>query len=148
MPPANHPRSPFASGSARPASLPLVFWVIWASMSGGVVLLRHFIAPATRSGPPASPSSGAFGPIELLCVGVALASLVVRFLVLPRLDSLQKKLPVFVVAMAMAEGSGVLGIFLARSHQTELFALRIACLALLAPVFTFPRAARFPRADA
>jgi hypothetical protein len=139
------PRDPAAQARAA-APLAIIFWILWASMTTGVVLIRFLISPGAR-GRAAESGSGGIGPIEILCVGVALASVVLRWLVLPRVDSLQKKLPVFIAALAMAESCGLLGTILARSHQLELFVLSLVALALLAPVFALPRSAGFPRAD-
>lgn len=142
---------PFPSASRRPTPPPaaqaIVFWILWFSMTSGVCIIHYFLGPASRAKAASDATDAALGPIEVVCIGAVVAAMIVRFLVLPRFDSLQKKLPVFIVAMAMAEGCGVIGTIVARSHQRELFTLSLVALALLAPVFALPRAESFPRSD-
>lgn len=135
------------SPTPTPATQAITFWALWFAMTSGVVVIHFFLGPSARARPVPEPAAAALGPIEFLCIGAVVASILVRFLVLPRFGSLQKKLPIFIVAMAMAEGCGIIGTIVARSHQRELFAFSLVALALLAPVFALPRAEGFPRAD-
>lgn len=72
----------------------------------------------------------------------ALLALVVRFLVLPRVHGPEKKLPVMLVGLALAEATGILGLFLvAREYPaTKLthFASAILTIVLFAPYYMKP----------
>ncbi len=145
-------RPPLRAGSAEaqplsqatPAVQAVVFWAVWFSLTSGVVLLRVFLAPAANR-PAAAPAG--FGPIEWLCVGLVAVSAALRWLVLPRLGTLPAKLPVFIVACALAEACGILSLFLSPSHHRELFVVSLLGLLTLAPVFALPRPSGFPRAE-
>lgn len=145
-----HP--PLRAGSAEgnvfakttPAAQAVVFWALWFSMTSGVVLLRVFLAPAADR--TASAPAG-FGPVEWLCIGLVLLSAALRWLVLPRLASPPDKLPVFIVACALAEACGILSLLLSPTHHRELFVVSLLGLLTLAPLFALPRRPGFPRAE-
>ena len=144
-------RPPLRAGSAEagrfaqtePAVQAMVFWAIWFSLTSGVVLLHLLLRPSAR---PDATAAG-FGPVELLCIGQVAVSATLRWLVLPRLGTLARKLPVFIVACALAEACGILSLFLSRAHHRELFVVSLIGLLTLAPVFALPRPSGFPRAD-
>ena len=91
-----------------PPQLPVpVWWILWTGITGGLVLvyvlLGHTAAPVVAELPAFLPYFIAT-PLLLSCV--------VRWLVLPRLTSRLKAFPIFIIGLALAEGSGMLGIFL------------------------------------
>ncbi|MEO0054259.1 MAG: hypothetical protein RLZZ50_206 [Verrucomicrobiota bacterium] len=131
-------------GQATPATQAVVFWAVWFSLTSGVVVLHVLLRPT-----PARPGAalGGFGPIEWICVGLVVVSAALRWLLLPRLGTLPAKLPVFIVACAMAEACGILSLFLSPAHHRELFFVSLLGLLTLAPVFALPRPSGFPRAE-
>jgi hypothetical protein len=125
-----------------PSASALVFWTLWVVMNSGLVVLRVVIPSPRRD--PAAAAAG-WGPVEFVALGAFFAALLVRWVLLPRFDTLQKKLPVFIVACALAESCAILGIFVAPAHGRELFVLGLAALASMVPLFALPRAESFPR---
>lgn len=122
--------------------------MLWLSMSAGVVFIHVFIGAPPPNQPPPAPDG--LDPVALIALGAVFASVAIRWFVLPRIDSLPKKLPPFIVAAALAESCGILGALVARSHRMELFVASLLGLAQLAPLFALPRSAAanpFPRSD-
>lgn len=147
MSPLDSPSSSASAPGQAPSAQALVFWVLWSSMTTGVILVHHFLGAGPR---PAASDAGTINPVALVALGAVVASAIIRWAVLPRLGTLQKKLPAFVVAAAMAESCGILGVLVAREHQRELFVASLLGLLQLAPFFALPRSARrdaFPRSD-
>ena len=137
--------TPFAQ-SAHVAQA-AIFWAIWLSMTTGVVMFNILLRPN-----PARPDTGTaapagFGPVEWLCVGLIAVSAALRWLVLPRLPTLVAKLPVFIVACAITEASGILSLFLSSPYHRELFLVSLLVLLTLAPLFSLPRRSGFPRSE-
>lgn len=114
-----------------PPQLPVpVWWILWTGITGGLVLvyvlLGHTAAPVVAELPAFLPYFIAT-PLLLSCV--------VRWLVLPRLTSRLKAFPIFIIGLALAEGSGMLGIFLGGPDRDTLAALAFVGLLQFAPVF-------------
>jgi hypothetical protein len=62
-------------------------------------------------------------------------SVLIRFLVMPRLKSIASALPVFIVGIAMAEMSCFLGLFIFPSHQRDLFILSAVGIFQFIPIY-------------
>lgn len=119
----------------KPAT-PLTVWILWFAILQGLGLIVFFVGGGIPSGPDRTPA-------PILFVGLATAlvflSLAVRFFVLPRIGTLQKKLPALLVGLALAEGAGFVAIFMipAASPHTKLWMLAASFVTLLlhAPVY-------------
>lgn len=70
-----------------------------------------------------------------------LASAVIRWLVLPRFTEARRAFPIFVVGLALAEGSAILGMFLLPTLRTEFCVLGVMGVAQFIPVFV----AKYPK---
>jgi hypothetical protein len=115
---------------------PIMFWVIWFAILTGLLIMQFFAGGGIPSG-----SDQGDGPVlfQTLSLVSATASIIVRFVIIPKLRDLQKKLPMMIVGLALAESIGILGMF-AVPHQygaTRLFmlGLSIACVVISAPVY-------------
>jgi len=107
------------SSSSDQEKQQLIVWlVLWAAFQGGIFTIYHFVAG------PAPAQSSVLEP-TLWLVGIApfLVSVIIRFLVMPRLKSIAFALPCFIVGVGLAEFSCFLGIFFFPSHQRDLFIL-------------------------
>lgn len=118
------------------APQPVIFWIIWFAILSGLFIMQAFAGGGIPSG-----SDQGEGPVlfQTLALVAAAASLFVRFVVIPRIKELEKKLPAMVVGLALGEGIGIIGMF-AVPHQygaTRLFMLgiSIACVVLSAPFY-------------
>lgn len=96
----------------------LVWWVIWAALLGGVVVI--YFTLGRRS----VPASGGITIIDVVGLVQLAASTTLRWLFFPRLGSdPQKALIAFIIGLAMAESCSFLGILLGSSYRDELFVL-------------------------
>jgi hypothetical protein len=124
---------------AQPPAL-LVFWIIWFATLQGLVVIQFFVGGGI-------PKGSDQGPAPTLWVAVAgilaLVALSIRFMWIPRLAALPKKLPAMIVGLALAEAIGFVGMFLVGKEfaatRLALFVLSIACIASLAPVYAAGR---------
>lgn len=108
---------------------PVTFWIVWGGILSGLVLITALVPPSSQPG--VNPAL-AYVPLLPLCV-----SAVVRFVVIPRISTLPKAFPVFLIGVAMAEASGLLGKFLSGPpHDMIYFGAALAMLALYVPFFT------------
>ena len=99
--------------------------ILWASLAFGVIVLYQFLG----RGQSADNTLAAVTALPLL------GSVVVRFLVLPRFDTLAKVLPVFIIGMALAEGAAVIGMILGGEHKDNIVAMALVLIALFFPPF-------------
>jgi hypothetical protein len=106
------------SGPQQPQIL--VAWIIWFSILMGLLMIQFFIGGGIPSGEDQGPPPSS---MLMICAGALLASLIVRFLILPSRKTLGQQLPLMVVGLALAEVCGFLGIFLIPSDypQTKLW---------------------------
>lgn len=111
-------------------------WIIWFAILNGLVMIQFFVGGGIPSGinhgtPPALQ--------QYLPAVPAFLALVVRFLIIPRISAPLKKLPVMIIGLALAEATGILGIFVVgKSYgSTQLTFLVLSLLAILAmaPVY-------------
>lgn len=100
--------------------MPFVWWMIWAAILGGLVLIYLVLGRG-----PVKPSPQAEVLTNLVGLVPLFVSIVIRWLVLPGIGDLAKALPFFVVGLAMAEACGILGIFLGGAFRDDLFVLAL-----------------------
>ena len=99
----------------------LIWWVIWAAILGGLVVI-YLTLGRTKPLPPATaqdPLQGLIGIVPLFI------SIVIRWLVLPRSTDPVRAFVLFVVGISLAEGCGLLGIFLGGPYRDSLFLLGV-----------------------
>jgi hypothetical protein len=116
--------------AARHKAQLLVWWIIWASILSGLVIIYLFLGRG-----PMKPAVTGDLLVNLSGVIPLFVSIVIRWLVLPRYDDLQKAFPVFIVGLALAEGCGILGIFLGGPFRDDLFVLGVLGVAQFVPLF-------------
>jgi len=110
----------------------LIWWILWGSILGGLVIIyvvlgRHL--PAPKDLPPEKMLSSLVGLIPMM------VSVVVRWLVLPRATSMSRAFVIFIIGLAMAEGCGILGIFLGGAYRDDLFLLGVFGIVQYIPIF-------------
>lgn len=108
----------------------LIWWILWGAILGGLVLLYLFLGrgpvePVTETG------DLLFNLVGLVPLFV---SIVIRWLVLPRFTDLKRAFPLFIAGLALAEGCGVLGIFLGGPFRDDLFVLGVLGVLQFVPV--------------
>lgn len=126
----------FTQGHEQRPPTVIVFWAIWFAIFNGLFILQFFAA----GGIPEGKNQGE-APLLLVAVagGLALASMAIRFLVIPRMDSLVKLMPAMVVGLALAESVGILGMFVIGKEFPEtrlaLFVTSVSAVAVFAPFY-------------
>ncbi len=114
-----------------PPPLPVpVWWILWAGITGGLVLVYILLGHAALPAPEEIPTF-----LPYVIATPLLLSCVVRWLVLPRMTSRLKAFPLFIIGLALAEGSGMLGLFLGGPDRDTLVALAFIGLLQFAPLF-------------
>jgi hypothetical protein len=110
------------------APVALVFWVIWAALIAGVVVIQLTIGGGIPRGDnrPTTESN----PFVIVCVVQILAATAVRWLVLPRCAVVAQRLVAMIVGLALSEGAAFFGMFLVARDQPET-RLALLILALL-----------------
>ncbi len=122
---------------------PLVFWIIWFAIFNGLFFLQFFAA----GGIPKGENEGE-APLAFVAIAgaLALASMVIRFLVIPKLDTLEKLLPAMLFGLALAESVGIVGMFLIGKQFPEtrlaLFVTSVSAAAAFAPIYVHALLAR------
>ncbi len=116
--------------AARRKAQLLVWWIIWASILSGLIIIYLLLGRG-----PVKPAETSDLLVNLSGVIPLFISIVIRWLVLPRYDSLQKAFPIFIAGLALADGCGILGIFLGGPFRDDLFVLGVLGVAQFVPLF-------------
>ncbi|MGC4015565.1 MAG: hypothetical protein QM755_13755 [Luteolibacter sp.] len=125
--------------SLHPSPAPakaIVFWVIWFAILSGLFVIQLFVG----GGIPEGPDQGQ-APLVFIAAGsvAAFASLLVRFLILPSKKSLEQKLPLMIISLALAEAPGIAAAVVVPHGfaQTRLwmFLAAVGCVIISAPVY-------------
>lgn len=111
-------------------------WIIWFAILSGLVIMQFFIG----GGIPSGTNDGTPPALQQFLPAIpAFLALVIRFLVLPRISTTEKKLPVMIVGLSFAEATGLLGMFIVSkaygSTQLTFFVLAILAILCLAPIY-------------
>lgn len=121
---------PPAPGERRAPPLK-IWWIVWAGLLTGLCALwwQFGFLKFTGNAPHANPFVDLVGLVPLF------VSIVVRWLVLPRYSDAAKAFPMFVVGLALAEGCGLLGIFMGGPYRDDLFLLGALGIIQFAPFY-------------
>jgi hypothetical protein len=109
-----------------------VWWILWAAILAGlsvVYLVCAWGKPLPANLPPEKALTGLVGLVPLF------VSIVIRWLVLRRFRTLTGAFPMFVAGLALAEGCGILGVFLGGPYRDDLFLLGVLGIAQYVPLF-------------
>jgi len=82
-----------------------ILWGIWFSITAGLVMMVVFIRPD-------GPGEKASAYLTVLPLIPLLISGIIRWVVLPKTNTILTTLPTFAFGLLMAEAGGILGIFL------------------------------------
>jgi hypothetical protein len=108
----------------------MVFWIIWAAILSGLIIIYVFLGQK-----PVKPVVAADLPVNLAGIVPLFISIVIRWLVLPRCAVLMRAFPVFVTGLALAEACGLMGIFLGGPYRDSLFVLGVLGVTSYVPLF-------------
>ncbi len=108
----------------------LVWWIAWAAILTGLLVIYFVLGRG-----PVKPVAEKDLLKHLVGLIPLFVSIVIRWLVLPRFDSLQRAFPIYIVGLALAEGCGLLGIFLGGPFRDDLFVLGVLGVTQFVPIF-------------
>jgi hypothetical protein len=118
----------------------IIFWILWFAILSGLLVIQFLAGGGIPSGRDQGEAPVLFQAIAL---GMAMAAMAVRFMVIPRISRVAAKLPAMIVGLALSEGIGIFGMFLVPPQHgtTKLFmlAISIACIVLFAPVYAMEK---------
>ena len=114
----------------RRAQLKL-WWIIWAALIAGLCAIWWIIGflKLQGNGPHANTLIDVVGMVPLFL------SIVLRWLVIPRVTEMRQGFVLFVTGLALAEACGLLGIFLGGPYRDQLFLLGVLGIAQFMPFF-------------
>lgn len=111
------------SGSPSPnrniqATQILVWWVLWGTILCGLILIYVFLG---RRAPVQPHVTSGAAVIDYVAIGPLVLSSVIRWLWFPRIEKMQQPFVVFIMGIALAESTGIMGTIL--TQQALMFTL-------------------------
>lgn len=113
----------------------LVAWILWGAIMVGLIVIQFVISGGVPSGEQTEDPSMVF---VLLCMAGVFAGTLVRWVMIPRLQTIGKQLPAMIVGLALCEASGLLQMFLLSGFpdtQKLIFFLALLGIAQFAPTY-------------
>ena len=119
---------------SKPAAM--VFWIIWFAILNGLFIIQFVVVGGFPKGenlgqPPTA--------VIATAATLALLSIAIRFLAIPKTTEPAKLLPLMVVGLAFAEAIGIIGIFVVEKDfpQTRiaLFVTSVSAILTYAPFY-------------
>lgn len=114
----------------------MVFWILWFALLNGIVIITFFVGGGLPEG-----ENQEKPPTLIIAMSATLAviSVAIRFLAIPKTKELEKLLPLMLVGMAFAEGIGIIGIFVVAKELPEtrlaLFVTSVSAMLAYAPFY-------------
>jgi len=114
----------------------IVFWIIWFAIFNGLFIMQFLAAGGIPKG-----SNDGDAPVGIIGIAAMLAvvSVAIRFLLIPKVKDPAKLLPVMVLGLAMAESIGIIGMFAVGKEFPEtriaLFVTSVSAVTVFAPVY-------------
>jgi glucan phosphoethanolaminetransferase (alkaline phosphatase superfamily) len=117
--------------STIPKTAPLmIWWVIWIALLGGVIVLSFVLGDSSRTG-----EADSLFPVAFAAVAAFATSVVIRWVLLPRLQKPAPAFALFIVGLSLAEMAAILGMLVIPENKTELVGLGILGMLQFAPFF-------------
>ena len=115
----------------------MVWWVLWIAFLVGIFTIYNTLGKQIGN----TSHSDQF-PWQIFAAPVFI-SMVVRWIVLPRINQAQMALVAFVLGIAFAESTCFMGLFIVPAHRADLFLLSVIGIFQFLPYY----AGRFYRGD-
>ena len=111
----------------------LVWWILWAAFVVGIFQVYYFLAMSGSSPKPQAPATNPFiAAFGLLPVAV---SAIIRWSILPRIQSARVALPIFIIGIALAEASCYMGLFIFPAFKAGFFVFSVIGMFQFIPFF-------------
>jgi hypothetical protein len=111
---------------------PIIFWLIWTTILTGLFYILFFVGGGWPSG---NNTASVSSLLLFMILSGAVISTIIRWAVLPRINSIQSVFTTMIIGLALAEGTGILGIFLIGSDFPE--TQRITFIASVAAILQY-----------
>jgi hypothetical protein len=108
-----------------------VWWVLWAAFQVGIFIIFHSLNATIQQSQTQLVASSAW----LAGLAPLTVSILIRWLVLPRIQNAQSALTLFVVGIATAESTCFLGLYIFPVHKQELFIASVLGIFQFIPYF-------------
>jgi hypothetical protein len=108
-----------------------VWWIIWFAILSSVVAIYTLLGQAI----PPPDTATTVQALRYLPVLLVMLSAIIRWLLLPRFTQAIKALPIFIVGLSLAEGSGIIGLFLVPELKETYFVLSLIGVFQYVPLF-------------
>lgn len=108
----------------------IVWWMLWLAFQVGIFVIYFVIGK--DPGNTAAPADSALWLAGFVPVAI---SAIIRWNVLPRIETATAALPMFIVGLSLAEMACFLGLFVFPAHRQELFGASIAGIFQFIPFF-------------
>jgi hypothetical protein len=108
----------------------IVWWILWAAFQSGIFFIYYYLRTPGGRGP-----SGAESAVWLAGAVPMFLSLVVRWVVLPRVQNGQIAFPLFIIGIALAEATCFMGLFIFPAQRLALFILSAAGIFQFIPIY-------------
>jgi len=118
--------NPTMNPQPLPPQPKFVLWLLWFAITFGLVMIYSFAAPKGGEGAKA---------LQYLPMVPLAISVFIRWVLLPRQKSVATAMPVFIIGLAMAEGCGILGMFLVPQLKETYLVLALLGLFQFAPLW-------------
>lgn len=110
----------------------LVWWILWFSIFAGLFVINFAVVQRQPIPKNQTQEQQLLGLIALVPLVI---SVVIRWLVLPRYTDMTRAFVVFIVGLTMADGCGILGMFLGGPYRDDLFLVGLFAVAQYIPIF-------------
>jgi hypothetical protein len=110
-----------------------VWWILWGAIFGSMVGF-YFVFAHGKALP--KDLSQQQQLLALIALAPLVISVVIRWLVLPRITDIRRAFVLFILGLAMAEGCCIFGLFLGGALRDELFLIGLFGIAQYIPIFT------------
>lgn len=123
----------------------MVIWVTWFAIFVGLFIIHQFAAPIPEG--VGVEVEQVYSYFSLIAIGQCLISLVIRFLVVPRMGSAENLGTAMIFGVLLAEGAGITGMFAVPVEQTNerslMLTMSIACVLISAPIYAVKKLKEF-----
>jgi len=110
--------------SPQPPPTKLVLWIMWFALISGLVMIYTFAAPKGGDGG----KTLQYFPMIPFAI-----SIFIRWVLLPKATTIAAAMPIFIVGMALAEGCGILGMFIVPQLKETYLVLALLGMFQFAP---------------
>lgn len=123
--------------SVPPNATPMIFWIIWFAIFAGMPVIYYTAVPKPTEG--AEEVEQVYSLFTFIAIAACSISMIIRWLVIPRMKTHEQLLQAMIMGVALAEGAGIIAMFVVPVEQVSekslMLSMSVACLLLSAPIY-------------